>query len=202
MYGTTETTFILLKKAVSKRFTLLTCCIAAYAIWRKIGFKWSIPAILEILFLIAMVGATNDLYVPHLTAFMGLTISWLCLLWAMGYKWIPSKSKLGKLVSEFIQFKFLLFLWSEHIWAGSRRYGTITFLHARIASVRSTFWSSAAFRLPFRLGHGVNWGRSCLSFARRSFFSASTVGYLRKAVLVRLILYTFPFDARIPSPMH
>ncbi|MHA1651461.1 MAG: hypothetical protein ACTSYB_14825, partial [Candidatus Helarchaeota archaeon] len=81
---------------------ILAGCIAAYALWRKIGFKWAIPAILEIIFLIAMVGATSDSYVPHLTAFMGLMISWLCLLWAMGYKRVPSKSELGKLVSEFI----------------------------------------------------------------------------------------------------
>jgi hypothetical protein len=77
-------------------------CIAAYALWRKIGFKWAIPAILELAYLIAMLGFTSDSYVPHLTAFMGAMLSWLCVLWAMGYERVPSKSKLGKLVSEIV----------------------------------------------------------------------------------------------------
>ena len=80
----------------------LTGALAAYALWRKIGLKWVIPAALEIAFLFAMVFFTSDAYVPHLTAFMGLTISWLCLIWASGYKRIPSETKMGKLISEFV----------------------------------------------------------------------------------------------------
>ncbi len=75
---------------------------AVYALWRKIGLKWVIPAFLEVAFLFAMVRFTGDAYVPHLTAFMGILISWLCLVWASGYIRPESKSKLGKFFSEFV----------------------------------------------------------------------------------------------------
>ncbi|NVM55592.1 MAG: hypothetical protein HWN66_17930 [Candidatus Helarchaeota archaeon] len=81
---------------------LMVGIFAVYTLWRKVGLKWVIPAFLEVAFLFAMVSITDDAYVPHLTAFMGLTITWLCLLWAAGYERIPAKSKLGKLFSEFI----------------------------------------------------------------------------------------------------
>jgi hypothetical protein len=81
---------------------VITGIFAIYALWRKVGLKWVIPAVLEIAFLVAMVGATSDSYVPHLTAFMGIMISWLCLLWVSGYERVPSKSKLGKIISEFV----------------------------------------------------------------------------------------------------
>ncbi len=81
---------------------IVTALFAAYALWKNLGLKWTIPAILEILFVGIIVLVTGDSYVPHLTAFMGLTISWLCLLWASGYERIPSTTKLGKLISEFV----------------------------------------------------------------------------------------------------
>jgi hypothetical protein len=81
---------------------LIAAGFAAYVIWKKLGFKWVIPAILEILFVGVITAATGDAYVPHLTAFMGLTISWLCILWASGYERPESTTKLGKIFSEFI----------------------------------------------------------------------------------------------------
>ena len=73
-----------------------------YVMWQKVGVKWVIPAILELLFLGAMVGYTGDSYVPHLTAFIGVILTWLCLVWVTGYERIPSKRKFGKLISEVV----------------------------------------------------------------------------------------------------
>lgn len=81
---------------------MMVVVFAIYALWKKVGLKWVIPAFLELAFLGAMVQFTGDPYVPHLTAFMGLMITWLCLVWVSGYKREPAKSKLGKLFSEFI----------------------------------------------------------------------------------------------------
>ena len=80
----------------------LASVLAVYALYRKVGLKWVIPAFVELLFIYAMCSYTGDSYVPHLTAFMGLSISYLCLLWITGYERIPSKSRLGKIISEFI----------------------------------------------------------------------------------------------------
>nr|MDO8115221.1 hypothetical protein [Candidatus Sigynarchaeota archaeon] len=53
--------------------------------WRhKYGYRWLLPSILEIAFVFSLSGFTGDPYVPSLTAFMGSTITWLCLLWASG----------------------------------------------------------------------------------------------------------------------
>jgi len=82
--------------------SLIIVGFTAYVIWKKLGFKWVIPALLEVLFVGIITLVTNDAYVPHLTAFMGLTISWLCILWASGYERLESTTKLGKLFSEFI----------------------------------------------------------------------------------------------------
>jgi len=75
---------------------------AVFCLWKKYGLKWVIPGILEIAFVGVMVLATGDSYVPHLTAFMGLTVTWLILLWISGVEHYRSKSKLGKLVSNIV----------------------------------------------------------------------------------------------------
>ncbi len=50
------------------------------------GYRWCIPAFLEVAFVFALSFVTGDPYVPPLTAFMGSTISWLGLVWASGYE--------------------------------------------------------------------------------------------------------------------
>jgi hypothetical protein len=75
---------------------------AAFCIWKQYGLKWVIPGILEIAYVGVIVLATGDSYVPHLTAFMGLTITWLVMLYASGIPHPQSKSKLGKLVSNIV----------------------------------------------------------------------------------------------------
>ncbi|MDD1777471.1 MAG: hypothetical protein LUQ65_04820, partial [Candidatus Helarchaeota archaeon] len=75
---------------------------AAFCLWKQYGFKWVIPGILEIAYVGVMVLATGDSYVPHLTAFMGLTVTWLVMLYASGVPHPQSKSKLGKLVSNIV----------------------------------------------------------------------------------------------------
>lgn len=75
--------------------------LAAFCIWKKYGLKWVVPEILEFGFIIGMSVADSS-YVPYLTAFMGLLISWFFILVASGYQRNRSKSKLGKLVSEFV----------------------------------------------------------------------------------------------------
>ncbi|MHA1231680.1 MAG: hypothetical protein ACTSRP_06535 [Candidatus Helarchaeota archaeon] len=63
---------------------------------------WTIPAFLEIAFVFAITYAVNDPYVPHLTAFMGSTISWLCLVWISKHDndWIEGKTWIGKILSK------------------------------------------------------------------------------------------------------
>jgi hypothetical protein len=75
---------------------------AAFCLWKQYGLKWVIPGILEIAYVGVMVLATGDSYVPHLTAFMGLTVTWLVMLYASGVPHPQSKSKLGKLVSNVV----------------------------------------------------------------------------------------------------
>ncbi len=75
---------------------------AAFCLWKRYGLKWVIPGILEIAYVGVMVLVTGDSYVPHLTAFMGLTVTWLILLYISGVQHSQSKSKLGKLVSTVV----------------------------------------------------------------------------------------------------
>lgn len=71
---------------------------------QKKHFGWTIPALLEISFIIAMTFLVGDPYVPHLTAFMGSTISWIALVLVSGLKcnWDEGKTKIGKFLSKFI----------------------------------------------------------------------------------------------------
>ncbi len=58
---------------------------AAIICWRrKYAYRWCIPSILEIAFVFSLSAFTGDPFVPPLTAFMGSTITWFCLLWASG----------------------------------------------------------------------------------------------------------------------
>jgi hypothetical protein len=50
----------------------------------KFGYKWLIPSILEIAFVFSLSTFTGEAFVPSLTAFMGSTITWLCMIWASG----------------------------------------------------------------------------------------------------------------------
>ncbi len=50
----------------------------------KFGYKWLIPSILEIAFVFSLSTFTGEAIVPSLTAFMGSTITWLCMIWASG----------------------------------------------------------------------------------------------------------------------
>ncbi|MHA1143313.1 MAG: hypothetical protein ACTSRW_01110 [Candidatus Helarchaeota archaeon] len=70
----------------------------------KYGFRWLTPAILEILFVGAINLITNDPYVPHLTAFMGSMISWICLLFVSGYErnFDEGNNIVQKIISKFI----------------------------------------------------------------------------------------------------
>ncbi|MEX2681105.1 MAG: hypothetical protein Q6373_005865 [Candidatus Sigynarchaeota archaeon] len=50
----------------------------------KMGYRWLIPSILEIAFVFSLSTFTGDAIVPSLTAFMGSTITWLGMIWAIG----------------------------------------------------------------------------------------------------------------------
>ncbi len=50
----------------------------------KFGYKWLIPSILEIAFVFSLSTFTGEAIVPSITAFMGSTITWLCMIWASG----------------------------------------------------------------------------------------------------------------------
>ena len=80
---------------------ILVAC-AIFSLLRHYKLKWLIPAFLEIPFFTVMYLAVGDPYVPHLTAFMGLLISWLILLWLSGYKRQKNKNLLGKIVSNIV----------------------------------------------------------------------------------------------------
>jgi hypothetical protein len=74
----------------------------AICFYQNYKIKWTIPAFLEVAFLLPMVLVVGDNYVPHLTAFMGLIITWLIMVYISGYPSQPkSKTKLGRLLSEF-----------------------------------------------------------------------------------------------------
>ncbi|MGV9204117.1 MAG: hypothetical protein ACOC44_08900 [Promethearchaeia archaeon] len=78
-----------------------TVFFAAVCLWKKYGLKWVIPAILELLFLLAMSSADSS-YVPYMTAFMGLYISWIFMVIGSGYKLQESRSKKAKLANNII----------------------------------------------------------------------------------------------------
>ncbi|MBD3228653.1 MAG: hypothetical protein GF329_10760 [Candidatus Lokiarchaeota archaeon] len=79
-------------------FLLVICFI------QKKHFGWTLPALLEIFFVLAMVFFVGDPYVPHLTAFMGSTVSWITLVLVSGLKsnWDEGKTKIGKILSKLI----------------------------------------------------------------------------------------------------
>jgi len=80
--------------------------IAAFSIfclWRKFDLKWGlIPGFLEVAYVFTITLVTGDSYVPHLTAFMGLTITWLIMVWASGVQHYQAKTRLGKLIKQFV----------------------------------------------------------------------------------------------------
>ncbi len=81
----------------------VTIGLAAVCFYQRYKLKWTIPALLEVAFILPMVYAMGDPYVPLLTAFMGLVITWIAMLFIAGYPKQPeSKRKLGKLISEFV----------------------------------------------------------------------------------------------------
>lgn len=74
-----------------------------FCLWRKYDLKWGlIPGFLEVAYVFSITTVTGDSYVPHLTAFMGLTITWLIMLWASGVQHYEAKTKLGKIVKHFV----------------------------------------------------------------------------------------------------
>lgn len=73
-----------------------------FSLLRGYKLKWLIPGLLEIAFLLPMYGYIGEPYAPHITAFMGLTMSFLVLLWLTGYPRQKSQSKLGKIISQAI----------------------------------------------------------------------------------------------------
>jgi hypothetical protein len=71
--------------------------------YQRYKIKCTIPAFLEIAFLIPMVFFMGDPYVPLMTSAMGLVISWLIMMYIAGHPAQPkSKSRIGALISEFI----------------------------------------------------------------------------------------------------
>ena len=82
---------------LSVTFGLLALCF-----YQRYKLKWIIPAVLEIAYIIPMTFIVGDNYVPHLTAFMGLVISWLLIVYISGYPPQPeSENKLEQIGSEF-----------------------------------------------------------------------------------------------------
>lgn len=73
-----------------------------FSLYRKYELKWLIPTLLEVGFLLGMVLGVGDPYVPHLTAFMGGTMSFLVLLWLTGYKRQEHDSTIGWLINQAI----------------------------------------------------------------------------------------------------
>ncbi|MHA1268405.1 MAG: hypothetical protein ACTSPY_01340 [Candidatus Helarchaeota archaeon] len=78
--------------------------LALICVLQRKRFVWLIPAFLEVAFVFAINFLVNDPYIPHLTAFMGSTISWLCLLWVSKHPddWTEGKTRIGKILSKFI----------------------------------------------------------------------------------------------------
>jgi len=73
-----------------------------FSLVRHYKLKWTIPSILEVLFVGSMTIFVGESYVPHLTAFMGLTLSWLILIWLTGYKRQKNRSLKGKIISNLV----------------------------------------------------------------------------------------------------
>lgn len=72
-------------------------------LYKKYNLKCITPAIFELVFVISMVVFVGDDFVPHLTAFWGLIISWFIMLYMSKYL-PPSKltTKSAKIISEFV----------------------------------------------------------------------------------------------------
>lgn len=81
---------------------ILTGVLALICIWKKYGLKWITPALLELGFVTVINFAVKEPLYPAMCAAMGLLASWLCIVYASGYKRIKSTTKKGKFVSEFI----------------------------------------------------------------------------------------------------
>ncbi len=77
--------------------------LVAICFYQRYKIKCTIPAFLEIGFLIPMVFFMGDPYVPLMTSAMGLVTSWLIMIYIAGHPTQPkSKSRIGALISEFI----------------------------------------------------------------------------------------------------
>jgi hypothetical protein len=59
-------------------------CYALICIRLKYGIKWCLLGLMEILFVFAMTEFVGDPYVPHLTAFMGLSLTFFALVFRSG----------------------------------------------------------------------------------------------------------------------
>ncbi|MHA1271508.1 MAG: hypothetical protein ACTSPY_17075 [Candidatus Helarchaeota archaeon] len=82
---------------------VFTAFLGILCIIYRYKLAWLIPSILEIMFILAIVIIEGEPYVPHLTAFMGSTISWLCMVIASGLpNKLEGKTWLGKILSKFI----------------------------------------------------------------------------------------------------
>ncbi|MHA1340049.1 MAG: hypothetical protein ACTSRZ_07555 [Promethearchaeota archaeon] len=68
------------------------------------GYKYAIPAFLEIAFVFALGFFTGDAYVPSLTANIGSLIAWLAFIWASGVekKVDEDLRGFGRIISEII----------------------------------------------------------------------------------------------------
>jgi hypothetical protein len=83
---------------LSVAFGLLAICF-----YQRYKIKWTIPAFLEVAFILPMTLFMGDPYVPHLTAFMGLVITWLMMIYISGHPKQPkSETKIGEFISEFV----------------------------------------------------------------------------------------------------
>jgi hypothetical protein len=85
-------------------FILHASCTGVFlgiCIWKKYGLKATIPAILELGFVTGMSFADSS-YVPYLTAFMGLMISWILMVILSGYKPHESRSLKEKIAKSII----------------------------------------------------------------------------------------------------
>ena len=58
------------------------------------GIKWAFPAFIEVTFVFVMNWFVGDFYVPHITAFMGMLVSYLAMLYRSGF---PKRDKRDKL---------------------------------------------------------------------------------------------------------
>ncbi|TFF86194.1 MAG: hypothetical protein EU551_02200 [Promethearchaeota archaeon] len=84
--------------------TMFTVGMGIFCYHYRYKLAWLFPAILEIMFVMAIFLVEGEPYVPHLTAFMGSTITWLVLVFISGKPstWSEGKSKLGKFLSKFV----------------------------------------------------------------------------------------------------